>query len=123
MKQKYYLNHLQSGYFGAIQMTRVLGSSIFFPKFCHRNDNVNNTACVSCNGKIESHIIIGSNVMIYRASIVSVPVLWSDDSAILEPKLLAKKKLKSYLLCVFDNGIKIYFDLIHKQPCFFYQVC
>ena len=64
---------------------------------------MNNIDCISCNGKVEVHIIIITNVIIYRASIVSVPVLWPGDSAILESKLVAKKKLRSYLLCVIDS--------------------
>jgi hypothetical protein len=74
------------------------GVTDFFPKFCHRNDNINNTDCVCCNGKLEAYIIIITNVMIYIASIVSVPVLWSGDSAILEPNLVAKKKHKKLLV-------------------------
>jgi hypothetical protein len=39
---------------------------------------MNNIDCISCNGKVEVHNIIITNVIIYTASIVSVPVLWRD---------------------------------------------
>jgi hypothetical protein len=80
--------------------------------YCHRVSTqlqlniyhtINTIDCVSCNGKVESHIIIITNVMIYRVSIVSVLVLCPDDSVILEPELVIKKTLQSNLLCVIDN--------------------